>query len=309
MRLAFAVYFLLFAVPNASADDVASSPPAASSGDAGERARGARVHFDAGMQHYQAGAFREAIREFALAASLVPSADLWFNIARSHERLAEWSDAAENYRRYLRDRVDPPDRATVSAHIVSLEERAEAERQSRRTAPTNGTLRIEASPAGATVSVDGTSIGEAPHTESLSLPSSRHLFALDHDGSIPVRSEVRVDPGVATTVFLSTSPATEYRAVRGSRLWTWVVTGLAGAGLATSVGMGVHAKLEVDAAAYGSARAWANRSDAVLAGSVITAIGAIVLYFVEGRSVSSERVAGPESPPLSERDRLSGFAF
>lgn len=309
MRLAFVVCFLLLTVPTASADEAPAPAPSTSSDDAGERARGARVHFDAGMQHYQNGAFREAIREFALAASLVPSADLWFNIARSHERLAEWSDAAENYRRYLRDRVDPPDRVAISAHIVALDERAEAERQSRRTAPTNGTIRVEATPAGATISVDGTAVGEAPHAESLSLPSSRHLFALDQEGSIPVRSEVRVDPGVATTVFLSTTPATQYRSVRGTRLWTWVATGLAGAGLATSVGFGVHAKLELDDASYGTARAWANRSDAVLAGSIVTAIGALILYFVEGRSVSSERVSGGESEPVTEREAFSGFAF
>ncbi len=78
-------------------------------------ARKAQQHFEQGLHQFEAHHFREAIEEFELAANLVPSADLWFNIARAHEELNEYDEAIQYYQRYLRDRVDPPDSAAGAA--------------------------------------------------------------------------------------------------------------------------------------------------------------------------------------------------
>jgi len=79
------------------------------------------------VAHYEAERFSEAIHSFQVAASLIPSADLWFNIARCHEQLArarnsaaDYEQAIAYYRRYLTDRVDPPDRAAIEAAAEAM---------------------------------------------------------------------------------------------------------------------------------------------------------------------------------------------
>lgn len=256
-----------------------------------EATQSASEHFRAGMQHFQERAFREAIREFEIAAGLVPSADLWFNIARAHEELSEYERAVEHYRRYLRDRVDPPDRAQIEAHIEALEERAEAARLARRTSPTTGTLRVRTSEAGAAIRVADDQVGSAPVEMPLSLEPGRHRLDIEQPGFVPFRSEVRIEAGVTTGAYAELVPATEYRAIRGRRIWTWVVGGLAVAGAATAVGLGARAQALQNDEDFAGARDWAAYSDYTLGTSIVLAVGALVLFFVEGRSVGTERVA------------------
>ena len=84
-------------------------------------ARRAREEFEQGFAHFEARRFREAIHSFQVAAQLVPSADLWFNIARAHEELGEWEQAIEHYRRYL-ELATPGaiDRDDVRRHLIDL---------------------------------------------------------------------------------------------------------------------------------------------------------------------------------------------
>ncbi len=284
-------------------------PPAAQAGSEQpeniEAAREARVHFQTGMEHFDARRFRPAIREFQLAAQLVPSADLWFNIARAHEELSEHEQAVEYYRRYLRDRVDPPDRERVEQHIGNLEERAEAARRARRHAPTTGTLRIRSSVEGSLVSVDGRELGRAPIAAPLSLPPGRHRLSVREEGYVPFESEVQVEAGVTTAAYADLEPATDYRAVRGGRLFTWITAGLGVVALGTSIYFGARAaSLSGDAgdattmaeqeAFLDDARGWAARSDYALGGAIVLGIGSVVLWFIEGSSVSTERVSGAE---------------
>jgi len=266
-----------------------------------EAARRAREHFQDGMGHFEERRFRQAIREFELAGQLVPSADLWFNIARAHEELSEYERAVEYYRRYLRDRVDPPDRERIEAHIENLERRAEEQRLARRERPTTGTLRISTTVEGADVVVDGRPIGTAPVPAPLSLEPGRHRLTVTRDGYIPFQSEVRIAAGVTTAAHADLEPATEYRSVHGSRLFTWIVGGLAVAAAGTSIYFGARAaSVQGDAGdaptmaeqqrLLDDASGWATRSDVALGAAVVLAVGAVVLWFVEGRAVATERV-------------------
>jgi hypothetical protein len=265
----------------------------------------ARAHFRAGMEHYQARRFREAIQSFGLAAQLVPSADLWFNIARSYEQLNEPALAAEHYQRYLRDRVDPPDRAEIEQQISALQERAEADRAARRTRPTTGTLRVEASVAGSEVRIDDRVIGRAPIALPLSLVPGRHTVSVAREGYVPFRSEVQIAAGVPTAAYADQVRATEYRAIRGARIWTWVVGGLGVAALGTAVGIGVVASGQASDGDMPTARRTATVSDIFLGSAIVLAVGATLLYFVEGRAVGTERVSGgdpagaPSAPALT----------
>ena len=270
--------------------------------ESAEAAARARTHFTEGMEHFEARRFREAIHAFQLAASIVPSADLWFNIARSYEELNDepsLRQAIEFYQRYLRDRVDPPDRAQVEAKIALLEERAESARQARLSRPTTGTLRISSTVDGAQVSVDEDAIGESPVATPVTLDEGTHRVEVEREGYIPFRGDVRIAPGVASAAYADLTPATRYRAVRGKRIFTWIVGGLAVAGVATSVALGAVARgmtrgSDVTPEDYADARDMSAISDYVLGASLALAVGAIILYFVEGRAIGTERIGVDE---------------
>lgn len=275
-----------------------------------DASRAAREHFQEGMGHFASRQFRRAIEEFTLAAGLVPSADLWFNIARAHEELDEFSQASEFYRRYLRDRVDPPDREAVEARITHLGERAEAARLARQNRPTTGSLRVSANVEGAAVQLDNADAGQTPIDESANMQPGAHALVLEREGYIPFRSEVQVEAGMTTGAYADLQPRTEYRSIRGRRVFTWVAAGLVAAGAATSIGFGVRARgLRNDGfdtpagperdLLIADARDRARVSDIVLGATLGMAVVGLILYFIEGRSVGTERISGPEltTPP------------
>jgi tetratricopeptide (TPR) repeat protein len=283
--------------PNGDDTEVSPEDPQA--------AQRARERFQAGMEHFQAHRYRDAIHEFELAASLVPSADIWFNIARAWEELGEHEPAIEYYRRYLRDRVDPPDRERVEQHIAELEERMEAERQQGQHAPTTGTLRIRTSIEGATVIVDGREVGESPLSVPITTEPGEHEVFVEKEGYLPFRSQVSVQPGVDTTAYADLVEATEYRAVRGSRIFTWIAGGLAVASAGVSIGLAVAANSQLDEweasntdpalrdeGLLDKSRNTALISDIMLGTAIGLAVVAVVLYFIEGRAVATERVSG-----------------
>jgi TolA-binding protein len=270
-------------------------------------AQHARERFQAGMEHFEAHRYREAIHEFELAASLVPSADIWFNIARAYDELRDFEPAIEYYRRYLRDRVDPPDRQRVEQHITDLEARLEEMRQQRQDAPTTGTLRIRVNLEGAAVSIDDREVGQSPIAAPLSLSPGPHEVSVEKEGLIPFRSTVNVQAGLDTTAYADLQPATQYRAVHGTRIFTWIAGGLAVVSGGFAIGYAVAAQSEKSGWAdpenptmgeLDSARSLALNSDIFLGVAIGLAVTAVVLYFIEGRAVATERVAGGDVATL-----------
>jgi len=249
----------------------------------------ARQNFLAGIEHFRAHRYRDAIQSFQVAAQLVPSADLWFNIARSHEELSEYELAIEHYQRYLRDRVDPPDREQVEAHIESLRERAEAARAAAQSAPTEGTLRLSANRDGSEVQLDGASAGQTPWDQPRDVTPGRHRLAVLREGYVPFRSEVSVEAGVTTAAYADLVPETRYRAIRADRIFTWITWGLAVASLGVSIGLGIDAssRQQTDLA---EARTVAAFSDVFLGSAIGLGVVGLILWFVEGRTVGTERI-------------------
>ncbi len=261
-----------------------------------ELARRARTEFEAGIAHFQAREYREAIHSFQVAAQLVPSADLWFNIARAHEELSEWEQAIEFYRRYLRDRVDPPDRTQVEEQISVLEERAEAARAARLRAPTNGSLSVRVDVPGSSIELDERRVGDAPSSEDIEIPAGRHRLHVEREGYVPSRSEVAVEAGLRTAAYIDLEPETRYRAVRSSPIFAWITFGLSAAALGTGIYLGVEASSR-QSTDLGAAREWGSYSDAAIGGAIGLAALGIVLYFVESRAVGTERIPTPEEIP------------
>lgn len=286
---------------DAPADAPAEAPADGPSPENIEATQRAREHFTTGVEHFSAHRYREAIRSFSLAAQLVPSADLWFNIARAHEELSEYDEAVDYYRRYLRDRVDPPDRDEIERHITVLEERAQAAREARRSEPTTGTLRLSANRDGAEIELDGAPAGQAPWAEPREVAPGRHALVLTREGYIPFRSEVSVEAGVPTAAYADLSPETRYRAIRADRIFTWIAWGLGAASLGVSIGLGVEAASRQ--ANLSDARTWAAYSDGMLGAAIGLGVVGLILWFVEGRSVGTERVTVTDDDAATTRVR------
>jgi len=292
------LFALLVASPVALAQERAPEDASA--------AREARQHFTAGMEHFEAHRYREAIQEFELAAELVPSADLWFNIARSHEELGQQEPAIENYRKYLRDRVDPPDRERVEARIVSLESQLEAHRRAMNERPTTGTLRVTANVTGVEVRLDDRVVGTTPISAPITLEPGRHTLTLERWGYVPFRSEVRVEAGQVTAAYADMVPATRYRAIRGRRIFTWVAAGLAVGAGAAAIGLWAKARGLAADEEFAEARDWGRYSDFAWGGAALMLVTAAILYFVEGRAVGTERL---DSAPTETALRFRPTAF
>jgi tetratricopeptide (TPR) repeat protein len=279
-----------------------------------DTARRARAEFETGVAHYREGRFREAIRSFQVAASLTPSADLSFNIARAYEELArregnpsDWEEAIAYYRRYLSDAVDPPDRADVEGHIAELTASADAARRAALARPTVGTLSIRADREGARVRVGDVDAGTTPIDAPLELAPGRYRLAADLEGFVPYRGEVTVEAGVRTSAVVELIPATSYTSTLGTPVFAWVSFGLAGAGLVGSVVLGALAASEQSAALQPfdmnrleAARGLAGWSDAALGAAIGFAALGVVLYFAESAAVGTEVTHGPTEPDADE---------
>lgn len=266
-----------------------SFAPAPSAQEEADRASEARQHFITGLEYYEAERYQDSIAEFEAAAVLVPSADLWFNIARAQEKLHQYGPAAESYRRYLRDRVDAPDAEPVRAKIAVLEATAEAQREAARN-PAAGSLVLRADREGAEVRVDGERVGRTPVSAPLAMTPERHRLEIAQDGNIPFRADVQIEPGMTTDARVTLAPLTEYRTLGRRRIATWVLAAVAAGSLGAAIGLGVRAKQIYDDGDLDSARRWARYSDYGTAGVITFGVGATVAFFLEGRSTRTEKV-------------------
>lgn len=303
LRAWFACWLVLTLCAPAYAQQEGEPPPDAP-GSSPENMRAtdeAREQFMAGIAHFRQHQYRDAIRRFQLAAELVPSADLWFNIARAYEEVSEYDAAVEHYQRYLRDRVDPPDRAMVEGHIVELRARAEQERAQRRSAPTAGELRLTANHDGADVVLDGESAGSSPWPAVREIAPGRHTLTLESEGYIPFRSEVSVERGVPTVAYADLVPETRYRAIRSDPIFAWIAWGIGIAALGASIAVGVEAASR-QTTDLDTARTLAAYSDGLLGATIGMGVVGIVLWFVEGRTVSTERITLEPVAPSGVRE-------
>lgn len=84
----------------------------------------ARVHFTAGRQYFDVGEYEGALREFERAHELSQRPALLYNIGLCHERLAQYSAAADAYEGYVDSGSAGDDSEMLSARVRALRERA-----------------------------------------------------------------------------------------------------------------------------------------------------------------------------------------
>jgi tetratricopeptide (TPR) repeat protein len=89
-------------------------------------------HYKAGVTHFHAGQFADAIQEFRAADAIRPSAVLSFDVAQCYEKMADLPNAKSAYQDYLRRAPNAEDRQAVEATIASIDQKL-AQQQSKET--------------------------------------------------------------------------------------------------------------------------------------------------------------------------------
>lgn len=176
----------------------ASAPPAAttdtpmpSAGDA-ERAK---RYYELGAEAFAAQRNADAIRYFGLAAQIVPSSKLRYNIALAYEEMGDTGRALAEYRAYLRQEAGAEQQSEVQGRVRELEARLAALGVQQ--------LSVSSAPPGATVIVDERAVGITPWSGEL-VPG-RHRVMLElarHQGQ---SAEIELPAGQSTELRLELS--------------------------------------------------------------------------------------------------------
>jgi hypothetical protein len=166
-----------------------------------------------GVRCFRANDYAGAVRAFSSANAAVPSPDLWYNIARAREMAQEYAGAVEDYRRYLRDKIDAPDRAEVERRIADLERLAEIQRAARLRRDQRATLRffVEGVGAeGARFTMDGAPVARGAALSPQEVPVGEHRVEVRAPGALEWVARVRVREGEAMGVYARLAAATRY---------------------------------------------------------------------------------------------------
>lgn len=175
---------LLLASPSQAQETPAPAAPAAPGDESQQRAK---AELGAGVAAYQAQRFQEAIEHFLAADRLIPNAALSFNVARAYERLGDEAGALRSYRDFLRRAPGQADEnAELARGRVAALEAALGARGLQQ-------LSVFSEPPGASLSIDGKTLGPTPWTGELTLGA--HVLSL----SLPGRASVERAIDVSST--------------------------------------------------------------------------------------------------------------
>ncbi len=170
----------------------------------------ARELYAEGQAHFDAGRFDEARAAFEAAYREVPNPVVLLGVASAEERLGRNLDAARTLRRYLRQRVDAPDRTAISERITALDPSGATAREE---SPAASTLRVTSSPEGAAISLDGQATGQMTPAE-LTVAPGEHTLTLSLEGYESTSETISTVSGETgewspTLSQMSTAPSSE----------------------------------------------------------------------------------------------------
>ncbi|MCB9600466.1 MAG: PEGA domain-containing protein [Sandaracinus sp.] len=141
----------------------------------------ARDAYGRGQTAFREGRFEEAEAAFTEAFALIPNPVVLLGVAESRERLGNVPGAIQTLEQYLVLRTDAPDAAEIQARLAALR-------------ATPGTLAVQSTPEGATISVDGNPTGAVTPVE-MPLPAGEHQIALELEGHEVATTSANVPPG------------------------------------------------------------------------------------------------------------------
>ncbi len=283
-RRAIGLVLTIFTAPSLALAQTATPPPA------GERVAEAQRHVRAAMEAFRTHDYLTAIHEFELSYRAAPDADVWYNLARARELAGDYEGAVGDYQRYLRDKVDPPDRAEVERSIRALRGLVEHQAAARRRQSEGSRVRfqIDGSPHNLRLFLDGEQLSSAALSEARRVATGDHAVRVTADGAQEWSARVHVREGETATVFPTFRPATRYVTRPTPHIASAVLAGLGVASLGVAGFFALRAAGE-DCRACEDQVTLSNRSDIFLGVGAGLALGAAVAFFVERASGRTER--------------------
>lgn len=260
----------------------------------GTRVVEAQQHIVAAMAAFRTHDYTAAIHEFELSYRAAPDADVWYNLARARELSNDYEGAIADYQRYLRDKVDPPDRADVERTIRSLQSLMEHQAAASRRQAEGSQVRFELAGErrGARLYLDGQELPPNEAGVARRVETGDHAVRVTAAGAQDWAARVRVRNGEVATVFAAPAPATRYETRPAGHVTSIVLACLGAASLGTAGYFAIRASGE-DCAACDAQVTQSNRSDIFLGVGAGLAVGAAVAFFVERASGGTVRVASP----------------
>jgi tetratricopeptide (TPR) repeat protein len=146
----------------APAAEAAPADPAAQPTDA-DRER-ARALYTEGQRLYAAGEYARSREVFGQAYDAIPNPIVLLSIAECDAKLGDVAGAVTALKRYLAERPDAADRASVEARIAELE-------------ATPTVLYVRSSPSGAVIQLDGQDTGQVTPAEITVTPGQHQIEA------------------------------------------------------------------------------------------------------------------------------------
>lgn len=131
-----------------------------------------------------AAQYERALAAYQKAYELVPNAQILFPIAVAEEKLAQWPDAARDFRRFLTLVPDADPKL-----------RADAERRLETAKLQVGVLALVITPDGTQVSLDDQPVGTSPLADPLYLAAGEYKLAFAADGYQPLEQRVAIEVG------------------------------------------------------------------------------------------------------------------
>ncbi len=282
----------LLAALSASASAQAQTQTPAAQLPSGARVVEAQRHIVAAMTAFRAHDYSTAIHEFELSYRAAPDADVWYNLARARELSNDYEGAVGDYQRYLRDKVDPPDRADVERTIRSLQSLMEHQAAASRRQAEGAQVRFELARRDARLFLDGQELPAGEAGVARRIATGDHAVRVTAPGAQEWDARVRVRTGEVATVFAAPAPATRYETRPAGHVTSIVLACLGAASLGTAGYFAIRAAGQ-DCAACDAQVTQSNRSDIFLGVGAGLAVGAAVAFFVERASGGTVRVASP----------------
>ena len=140
----------------------------------------ARQHFRDAEAAEKRGDYDTALQEYVAAYDAKPHPAVLYNIATVYERLGDPEEAVHYYDRYLQERPDAPDAASVRARVGQIRMRPSM-------------VTVETQPRGARISVDGVPKCDAPCE--IKVSAGGHEVAAQFPGSDLQRKKITAEFG------------------------------------------------------------------------------------------------------------------
>ena len=256
-----------------------------------EELRRASLHYKSGMKLYKEGKYIEAKREFYLSYSLSKNADLLYNIARCYERIKDYKNAVKYYERYLKEKVEPPDKEAVEQHIKELKELISYQEKLKKAKKDVGAVQFQIDQKGAKIYIDNKLIGSSPLKKPIKLKKGKYKVKVLKKGYQPFVGELKIYHNITTVavVKLKKQKIPRVKKLRKGRIWTFISVGLSTmmflSGIITGSIVNYHYATSSNKTLYES---WKEERKYIIISDVSYGLGlffgllSVIAYYIEG---------------------------